>query len=411
MNHKTLIGLALAALIAIVAALAIHRSNAPRSENTGESSTYLVPELRDHVNDVSKVVVTGAEGKTIATLARGANGWTVVEKNGYAVDTGKLRGFLLRLADARKLEEKTSNKDKYAMLGVDDVAAKDAKGMQVELDGLTQPVKLIVGIANERGGGTFVRRVGDDASWLVAGSLTVEKGAADWLSKDLVDIAATRVASVTMMHSDGKSVVLSKDAGTDANFKLADLPKGRDPAADYTLNGPASSLAGLRFDDVLPAKDAPADDKSTKAHFVLFDGLVIDITAWEKEGKDRAQFVASLDAVQADKGIAAAQAKAKAEFDASAAKPATPKDAKVVDEPIKPLAVSDPVKDRANRLAAVNKEVGDLNSRFDGWTYVLPTYKYAGLNETMEDLLKPLDAAKPVAAPSVAKKPAAPKKS
>lgn len=410
MNQKTLIGLAVAALIAIVAAFAIHRSDAPLSEGGGETSTYLVPELRDHVNDVSKVVVTGAEGKTIATLSRAANGWTVAEKNGYPVDTGKLRGFLLKLADAKKLEEKTSSKDKYATLGVEDVAAKDAKGMQVELDGLAQPVKLIVGNANTRGGGTFVRRVGDSPSWLASGVLMVEKGAADWLRKDLLDIAATRVESVTMTHADGTVVTLAKDAEGDANFKLANVPKGREPAADYTLNGPASSLAGLRFDDVIAANDSPTDDKSIKAKFALFDGLVIDVTAWEKDGKDNARFAASLDAAQADKGIVVAQAKAKAEFDASAAKPATPKDTKVVDEPIKPLAVSDPAKDRANRLAAVNKEVADLNARFDGWTYVLPAYKYAGMNKPMDDLLKPLETAKPpAAAPS--KKPAAPKKS
>jgi hypothetical protein len=412
MNQKTLIGLAIAALVAILAAFAIHRSNAPRSEGGGETSEYLAPELRDHVNDVSKVVVTGAEGKTIATLARGAAGWSVAEKNGYPVDTGKLRGFLLKLADAKKVEQKTSNKDKYATLGVEDVAAKDAKGLQVELDGLDPPVKLIVGNANPRGGGTFVRRVGENQSWLASGVLTVEKGNADWLRKDLVDMAATRVASVTITHADGKVVRLSKDSESDANFKLADVPKGREPAADYTLNGPASSLAGLRFDDVLPAKDAPADEKTTKARFALFDGIVVDVSAWEKDGKDHAQFVASLDAAQVDKGIVAAQAKAKGEFDAvSASTPATPKEAKVVDEPIKPLAVSDPAKDHDNRLAAVNKEIADLNARFNGWTYVLPAYKYAAINKSTEDLLKALETSKPAADAAVLKKPATPKKS
>jgi len=411
MNQKTLIGLAIAALVAIAVAFALHRSNAPRSEGGGETSDALVPELRDHVNDVSKVIVTGADGKTIATLARGADGWTVAEKNGYPVETGKLRAFLLKLADAKKLEEKTSNKDKYATLGVEDVATKDAKGLQVELVGLAQPVRLIVGIANPRGGGTFVRRFGENPSWLASGVLTVEKGAVDWLRKDLVDIAATRVASVTLTHADGRIVRLSKDAESDANFKLADVPKGREPAADYTLNGPASSLAGLRFDDALTVKDAPADDKATKARLVLFDGIVVDVTAWEKDGKGLAQFVATVDPAQADKGIVAAQAKAKAEFEAaSASTPATPKDAKVVDEPIKPLAVSDPAKDRDNRLAAVNKEVADLNARFNGWTYVVPAYKYAGINRSTDDLLKPLEAPKAAADAVPSKKPATPKK-
>ncbi len=397
MNQKTLIGLAIAALFAIVAAIAINRANAPRSENGGETSTYVAPELRDHVNDVSKLVVTGAEGKILATLERDAHGWSLKEKGGYAVDTGKLREFLLKIADAKNVEPKTAVKDKYATLGVDDVDAKDAKGLQVELDGLAKPFKLIFGNSNPRSGGTFVRRVGDAQSWLASGVLTVEKNAADWLKKDLVDIAASRVASVAITHADGKVVRVAKDAEADANFKLADVPNGREAGAEFALNGLASTLAGLRFDDVLPAKDAMPDDKAFKAHYAMFDGLVVDTTAWKKDGNDYAQFVASLDAAQAGKGIVAAQEKAKSEFEAAtAAKPVTAKDAKVVDEPIRPLAISDPAKDREDRLAVLNKEVAELNGRFGNWTYVLPAYKYANINKSLDDLLKPVEEKKPV---------------
>ncbi|MEO6689171.1 MAG: DUF4340 domain-containing protein [Dokdonella sp.] len=406
MNQKTLIGLAAAAVVAIVAAIVFNHANEPRSENGAVASTYVAPELHDHVNDVSKLVVTGAEGKTLATLERDPNGWRLKEKGGYAVDTGKLREFLLKLADAKNVEAKTSNKEKYATLGVEDVDAKDAKGLQIELAGLAQPFKLIVGNTNTRGGGTFVRRLGDAQSWLASGVLTVEKSAADWLKKDLVDIAATRVASVAVTHADGKVVRVAKDAEADANFKLADVPKGREAGAEFALNGLAATLAGLRFDDVVPAKDATADVKALKAHYAMFDGMVVDATAWEKDGKDYAQFVASLDVAQAGKGVAAAQAKAKSEFEAATvAKPETAKDAKVVDEPIKPLAVSDPAKDREDRLAALNKEVAELNARFSGWTYVLPAYKYAGINKSIDDLLKPLEEKKP-AEPAV-KKPVA----
>jgi len=416
MNQKTLIGLAVAALIAIVAAVVLNQRSQPRSEG-GEQTTYLAPALRDHVNDVDKLVVTGADGKTVATLARAAGGWTLAEKGGYAVDTGKLREFVLKLADAKLLEQKTSNKDKYAALGVEDVAAKDAKGVQVELGGLAQPVKVIVGTTNQRGGGTFVRRAGEAQSWLASATLTVPKDAAEWLKKDLADVPANRIEAVAITHADGKSVRIAKDAAGDANYKLADVPKGREAGSEFTINGLAGVLAGLRFDDVVPAKDAVPDAQPLKAHYATFDGIVVDATLWEKDGKNYAQFKASFDAAQADKGIAAAQAKSKADFDVAAAaaeaakasKDAQEKDA--ADAPIKPLSVSDPAKDRENRLAAVNKEIADLNARFDGWTFVLPAYKYAAINKSLDDLLKPLDAPKANEGAAPAKKPAAPKKS
>lgn len=411
MNQKTLIGLAIAALVAIVAAVVINHRSRPISEGGGEKTAYLAPSLRDHVNDVDKVVVTAADNKTIATLKRGDSGWTLAEKGGYPVDTGKLREFLLKLADAKLIEQKTANKDKYAVLGVDDVAAKDAKGLQVEVDGINPPLKLIVGTANTHGGGSFVRRVGEEQSWLASTALTVQKNAADWLRKEFADIPAKRIASVAITHADGKSVHVHKDAESDANYTLADIPKGREAGSDYSINGLASALAGLRFDDVLPAKDAAPDEKALKAQYTTFDGLVVDVTAWEKDGKDYAQFKASLDDAKADKAVAAAQAKAKSQYESAAAavdakqSADTAADKSVPDGPVKPLAVSDPDKDRKNRLDAAHKEVADLNAKFDGWTYVLPAYKYAAMNKSIDDLLKPVEEAKQEAAKKGAAKP------
>ena len=399
MNQKTLIGLAVAAVAAILIAVVLNHSNQPRSESGGEApAAYLVPELKDHVNDVDKVVITGAESKPVATLTRGANGWSIAEKNGFAADTGKLREFILKLADAKLLEQKTSSKDKYAMLGVEDVSGKDAKSVEVELGGLAKPVKLVIGNSNQHGG-TFVRRAGEAESWLASGSLAPDRKTENWLRKDLADIAATRVSSVEITRPDGKAVHLAKAAEGDANFKLADVPKGREAGSDYTINGPASALAGLKFEDAVPARDAPPAEKPLKARFATFDGLVVEVTAWDKDGKDYAQLSASEDEKTATAYADAEQAKAK-EADAAKAADAKSADAKSADTnpaDAKPAdaktetAAADPAKDRAAKLAAVRKEVDDLNARFKDWTFVLAPYKYAAINKSPDDFLKPLE--------------------
>ena len=379
MNQKTLIGLAVAALVAIVIAIVVNHANRPQSEAGGEKETaYLVPALKDHVNDVDKVVITGAESKPVATLTRGANGWSIAEKNGFAADTGKLREFLLKLADAKLVEQKTSSKEKYAALGVEDVADKDAKSVEIELGGLQKPVKVIIGNANQHGG-TFVRRAGEAESWLASGSFSVDKKTDSWLRKDLTDIAATRIASIDITRPDGKTVRLAKAAEGDANFKLADVPKGREAGSDYAINGPASTLGGLKFDDALPAKDAPPAEKPLKARFATFDGLIVDVTAWDKDGKDYAQFSASEDEKTASAHVDATLAKAKSD---EATKPA---DAKAE------TSAADPAKERDAKLAALKKEADDLNARFKDWTFVLPAYKYAAINKAPDDFLKPLE--------------------
>ncbi|HEV7489322.1 MAG TPA: DUF4340 domain-containing protein [Rhodanobacteraceae bacterium] len=418
MNRNTLIGLAVAALIAIVIAVVLNRTSQPRSESGGEEANYLVPALRDHVNDVDKVLVSGAENKPVATLTRKADGWSIAEKGGYAADTGKLREFLLKLADTKLIEQKTANKDKYATLGVEDVDGKDAKSMQIDLGGLGAPVKLIVGNSNAHGG-TFVRRAGEAQSWLASGSITVDKKAENWLRKDLVDIPVARIAAVEITHADGKAIRVSKQVEGDQNFKVADVPKGREAGSEFTVNGLASTLGGLRFDDVIPSKDAPPSDKPLKAHFATFDGLIVDAVAWEKDGKDYAQFTASVDADRAGQHIAAQQAKAKADYDAQGgasqktAAASVDTSAKAADanastpaELPKPAAVSDPANDREQKLAAINKEANDLNAGLKDWTYVLPAYKFANLNKSPDDLLKPLDEKKDEKKPAATKKPA-----
>ena len=117
-----------------------------------------------------------------------------------------------------------------------------------------------------------------------------------------------------------------------------------------------------------------------------------------------------LDEEQASAGIAAAQAKDKAAYesaraaaasdpagkdgkDAAAAAGGSPADG--ADAPIEPLAATDPARDRENRLAAVRKQVETLRATFDGWTYVLPAYKYAAIDKSMADLLQPVEEKKP----------------
>jgi len=427
MNPKTLSYLIGAAAIALGAAVAINLSNRPRSD-AAEQARPLLPQLHGHVNDVSSITFTAADNRVLATLRRGADGWNVLEKSGYPADLPKIREFLLKLDQATLLEQKTSNPKRYAELGVGDVKDKDAGGILVDIAGLAQPTRFIIGNYNGGGGGgTFVRLDGDAQSWLAKGNLTVDKNTADWERRDLTDIASTRLASVTLTNPDGKQLKVYKDQPGDANFKVADVPKGRETSSEFAANGLGSTLAGLKADDVFPAKDMAPPEKVYKADYAAFDGLNVNLVGWEKDGKDYVQLGARLDSAAANAQIDKDQAKAKADYDAAVQAAnqkvaeeksttgtqadANAKSASAV-ETAKPLAVSDPAKDRQQKLDVLNKEAADLDKAFKGWTFVLPSFKFGNITKSMDDMLKPLetkksdakDAAKP--APKAPAKPA-----
>lgn len=410
MSSKKLAILVAFAIVALIAAWYINSSNAPQTGVAAQAQP-LLPELHDHVNDVNAITLTGAGGKVLAELMRGTDGWSIVEKSGYPADLAKVREFLIKLDQATLTEAKTSNPKLYAELGVDDVKDDKATGVLVTLGGLSKPLAIIIGNFNGAGGGgTFVRRAGDAQSWLAGGNLTVAKSMADWEQRTVADIASTRLRSVTLTNPDGKTLKIYKDAQGDANFKVADVPKGREVASEFVANELGSVLAGLNADDVFAAKDMVAPDKAWKNEYAAFDGLVIDATGWEQGGKDYAQFAAHLDETAANDWVDAEQAKAKAEYDA-AVEAANKKveseksttgtqakaNAKAASDVAKPLAVSDAARDRSDRIAALNKEIASLNKTFSGWTFALPAYKFSDMTKSMDDMLKPLPEKKPEA--------------
>jgi Domain of unknown function (DUF4340) len=420
MNAKTLYALIAAAVVALLAAWWISSRHAPVDESAAQNKA-LLPGLREQLNDITAITLTSADNQVLATLKHGSEGWSIEQRSGYPADLPKLREFLLKLADATVLEQKTSNPKLYPDLGVEDVKGKDAKGILVSLEGLKQPVKLIVGNYNGGGGGgTFVRREGEAQTLLVKGNISVEKTVAGWERHDLTDIAANRLKQVTITNPEGKTLKIYKEQPGDANFKVADVPKGREVSSDFVANAVGATLSGLRSEDVFSAKEMPPPDKVYKANYAAFDGLNVGMVAWVKDGKDYAQLTASLDQVAAAVRISADQTKAQAEYDAAVQaankklaeeKPATGPTAdaaaKAASDVAKPLAVSDTAKDRDERLKALNDEVTALNKTFGGWTFVLPSFKFTNVDKTVDDMLKPLEQKKPDA--KDAAKPGAPK--
>jgi hypothetical protein len=129
------------------------------------------------------------------------------------------------------------------------------------------------------------------------------------------------------------------------------------------------------------------------------------------------QLAARLDEAAANAQIDADQAKAKADYeaavDAANKKVSDEKsttgaqasaNAQAASDVAKPLAVSDPAKDRSDKLAALNKEVASLNKTFAGWTFALPAYKFTDMSKGIDDMLKPLPEKKPAEKKAAANK-------
>lgn len=336
MNRRTLVGLLAAlAILAVVAGVVL------KGERTGSRDQgLLLPGLKEQLNDIQRIVVTGPGNTPIATLVRGANSWTVVERNNYPADVGRIRRNLLALAEGRIVEEKTSNPDYYERLGVQDMGSASAGGVQLTLTGGKDPVSVIIGLAPPGSSDqAYVRRAGEPTSWLIARQFDPGKTGGEWLDRSLTDIPAERIQSVTIDHPGIETLRISQapKAGKEGTteFLVADVPAGRELSYPGVGNGVAGVLADLQLEDA-QTREALGDNpgKPVVARFVTTDGLTVETSAWRLADGPRFTFSASGE-------------------------------------------------------GAAGKEAAALNARLGGWVYTLPSYKTEQLTSRLQELLAP----------------------
>ena len=423
MNTKRFPIIAGIAIVAIAIAAFLVLRRAPEAEGSLVGGPVIAG-LADKLNDVSTVRFVKAGETTLLTLQREGKGWAVVERDGYPADDAKVRLALINLGETKVLEPKTANPERYAQLGVQDVDAADATGTRVELSGEGIDSKLVVGHPVAQGGeGTYVRRVGEAASLLATGNLVPDPEIGQWLKREITDIPSSRIREIELRQGEARPLRVFKNAPEDANFIVADIPRGREVQSEVVANGLGSMLAGLTLEDVAKADVAPSSDLvQHDAVYRLFDGTVITMQGWQETdgadgnpGKAYATFTASLDEDQARTAIVAdverEQATAAAEASAPVDSGAVPGEAAVdvdasasTDErqatsgaavndaeanPTTPEAKVDVEAETDKRLADLREEVDAMNARLGGWRFELPAYKFANVDKSLEDMLKP----------------------
>jgi len=382
MKQKQFLILAAVAFFALMGALLLNQKRAPVSLEGG--SGKFLPALEADLNAISQLKVTGASNTVAVTLNKASVGWMVEEKANYPANIGKVREVLLGLSDARVLEDKTAQKDLYAKLGVEDVADAQAGGVRVDLSGGSKPISVIVGKTSTQGSaGTFVRASDSAVSKLVSGTITVPKVPAEWLKKELLDVQASDIKTVSVIRPDGRLSV-SKNLREDQNFVLQNIPPKREVASEFVANGLAGFVGTLNFDDVAAkAQDATPPSGAFQLETQTFDGRVYLADLWEVEGKQYMTISARFD-----------------EALAQANQPPEPQaltdgaDANAV--ATRQALVAKAKADGQASLEKARKSIGAFTAETSAWTYTVPSFKFAQANKKMDEMLKqPEAAAKP----------------
>ncbi|HEY0799783.1 MAG TPA: DUF4340 domain-containing protein [Steroidobacteraceae bacterium] len=305
MTRQRFIVLMVAALVAISAALYLStQRNLPRDPR---GSAFL-PSLASEVNTVTSLSVLKGSTTPTVTVRKQGEQWTVAERGDYPADVPKLRKLLLALSDAKVREEKTSNPENYAIIGVEDPSLAGATGAQIEL--VAQDGKHGVIVGKTAGGGNFVRRAAAKTSYIVEPGISFEAEPRYWIDTRLLDIPTDKIQSIDTKPAAGPGYSVRRvpaDVGKPADakpgnaapaatkFVLDAVPSGRQAADSQSLAPSPTAFSSLAADDVAAAGGIDFSKPSTVT-ITLTDASVITLTGAAVGDKRWIQVAAPKDA-------------------------------------------------------------------------------------------------------------------
>lgn len=294
------------------------------------AGSLMFPNLAPNLQGAARIEIVNKR-KTL-TIARQNENWGVADLGGYRVQPAKLREMLTGLTELRLIEPRTSDPEQFARLGLDDPAKPDSTATQLRvLDAAGKVlVEIITGHRRMRTQGNvpesiYVRRPGENRSFLAEGRLAVDGDASLWLDRDIMNIPNARIAAVTATNGDNTLEL----ARADGKLVLRS-PENAGPMDDFKLEEVSRALETLSFTEVKPASETPGE-KIGGGVFVTTDGLRITATVFRAGEHIWARFEAS---------------------------------------------GADAVKDEATRL----------NDRLRGWAFQLGSWKQKALAPSLEDL-------------------------
>jgi hypothetical protein len=309
----------------------------------------LLPGFAASSQDVDRIQVQAAGGEVIVEIVKRDGLWRMPDRQDWPANQREVSQALFRLGEARKLEAKTATPALHVRLGVEDVAAPEAKGAQLNLSGGGQAWHITVGKNHPALGGSYVRLSDQAQTWLLDSDIAPARNPVDWLDRRLLDIPLARIDAVRISPSGGRPFALGR---RDDALRLDDVASAALADADAG-NATGGFTDQLAFDDV--AADAGTAALQT-VEFESVEGIRVRVEAWTESTGTWARLSAQLDVPTAREWLAR-----------------------------EPEAEAEDAQAPEVRLQAVEARVAEWQARFQGHQFLLPPFK-------AEHLMKARDA-------------------
>lgn len=292
-----IVTLAIIVVVVIMAAIVTFKYK-EHLYNSDDVDQAFLPELQKNIEKVSTIEITHKDQSLVVEKLAGE--WALTQKGGYQVDISKVRQLVLSLADLEKLEAKTSDPDRFNVLGLE-TPSKDVNSVRIAIfsengeslaDVIIGSLRRTTGSAVKEGA-FYIRNTGEDQTWLVKGDIDTSVEENDWVNRELLRLNNEHVAAVAINHSKNANdvnITRIKNEDGSVSFELANLPQGKQVSSQMDIDAIVDVVRNLNFLDVVKQDSKSFSPKNAaRTSYNMDGGLVVNLNIWEeKEGKDAA---------------------------------------------------------------------------------------------------------------------------
>lgn len=276
MKPKHFAGLAAAAGGSLLVAVVAYLAAVPWSADEAGGGEPMLAALSSRSADLAAVEIV-REKETVKLAAKDGR-WVLVTGEGYPVDPAKARELVLAATEARLVERKTARKDRHDLLGLGDHTAPGTSARLLRmLDGKGEVMgEVVLGrpafdAMEAARGGTYVRRPGEDQTWLADRPLQVGLSLRDWVKTRLIDTDVKSIKSIRI-EREGEAPIDVKRTADGSQHELAEMPAGKKLKYVSSVDDIAEAISLIEFRNVRKAGPADALPLKGRATFETDNG-------------------------------------------------------------------------------------------------------------------------------------------
>ena len=268
-----------------------------------EGERFLFPELGTPTDESSLKMLNNIVTLKIESIKgefyinKSQEKWTLPSLANFPVSIDKIKRVIVGLSQLETIEPKTKNPELHSELGLNLPTEAGSTATSITLISNDDKIlaSLIVGKDSKSGRDTrYVRRPGENQTWLAWRNFDLADDAIGWLEDDLFSIARWRVADIKISHIDEPEVFISRANFSEQYFKVQNLKEDELPLNPYVGNQIGAAIEKLPIKNIIK-KYTGNKNKLTETVFTTFDGLKIHVTNFEANDSNWVEFSAEFD--------------------------------------------------------------------------------------------------------------------